>query len=242
MTRASPSRAGCAPSRCGRARSRAARSRTMRTPTCCRSSRASNGQPAGPGRFMEWAVGKEGELMRPNSGKLLLPGSRIAWDIHYSASQGGHHRLRRDGHLLLPEGTGAEVPAAPAPHGEHRRRRHRPPAEQRSRRPRASIRCARRRAIESFQPHMHLRGKAMSLEAILPSGPDRDPEPRRQLHVQLAQRLRLRRSRGAAAAEGHGAEGHGVARQHRGQQEQSRIRTSGSATAIARWTRWATRG
>ena len=35
---------------------------------------------------MEWAVGKQGELMRPNSGKLMLPGSKIVWDIHYSAA------------------------------------------------------------------------------------------------------------------------------------------------------------
>ena len=33
---------------------------------------------------MEWAVGKQGEMMRPNSGKLMLPGSKIVWDIHYS--------------------------------------------------------------------------------------------------------------------------------------------------------------
>ena len=42
-----------------------------------------NGQPL-PGTFMEWAVGKQGEMMRPNSGKLMLPGSKIVWDIHYS--------------------------------------------------------------------------------------------------------------------------------------------------------------
>jgi hypothetical protein len=39
----------------------------------------------GPGLFMEWAVGKQGELALPNSGKLMLPGSKILWDIHYSA-------------------------------------------------------------------------------------------------------------------------------------------------------------
>ena len=39
----------------------------------------------GPGLFMEWAVGKQGEIMRPNSGKLMLPGSKIVWDIHYHA-------------------------------------------------------------------------------------------------------------------------------------------------------------
>ena len=33
---------------------------------------------------MEWAVGKQGELMRPDTGKLLLPGSKFRWDIHYS--------------------------------------------------------------------------------------------------------------------------------------------------------------
>src|SRR6202007_613452 len=36
------------------------------------------------GLFMEWAVGKQGEIMRPNSGKLMLPGSKIIFDIHYS--------------------------------------------------------------------------------------------------------------------------------------------------------------
>src|SRR5213596_1047828 len=43
--------------------------------------------PAGfslPVPFMEWAVGKQGELMRPDTGKLLLPGSKFRWDIHYS--------------------------------------------------------------------------------------------------------------------------------------------------------------
>ena len=39
----------------------------------------------GPGLFMEWAVGKQGELMRPNTGKLMLPGSKIIFDIHYHA-------------------------------------------------------------------------------------------------------------------------------------------------------------
>ena len=29
----------------------------------------------GPGLFMEWAVGKQGEMMRPNTGKLMMPGS-----------------------------------------------------------------------------------------------------------------------------------------------------------------------
>ena len=35
---------------------------------------------------MEWAVGKQGRDRSPNSGKLMLPGSKILWDIHYSAA------------------------------------------------------------------------------------------------------------------------------------------------------------
>src|SRR5262252_8359186 len=40
---------------------------------------------AGDGLFMEWAVGKNADEMRPDSGRLMLPGSKIAWDIHYHA-------------------------------------------------------------------------------------------------------------------------------------------------------------
>ena len=39
----------------------------------------------GPGLFMEWAVGKQGEITRADSGKLMLPDSKIVWDIHYHA-------------------------------------------------------------------------------------------------------------------------------------------------------------
>ena len=34
---------------------------------------------------MEWAVGKGYDLYRPNTGKLLLPGSQISWDVHIHA-------------------------------------------------------------------------------------------------------------------------------------------------------------
>ena len=38
---------------------------------------SSTGGMSGAGLFMEWAVGKQGEIMRPGSGKLMLPGSKI---------------------------------------------------------------------------------------------------------------------------------------------------------------------
>lgn len=35
---------------------------------------------------MEWAIGKNYDTYRPGSGKLLLPGAEVRWDIHYHAS------------------------------------------------------------------------------------------------------------------------------------------------------------
>ena len=34
---------------------------------------------------MEWAINKNYDIYRPNTGKLLLPGSRIWWEMHYHA-------------------------------------------------------------------------------------------------------------------------------------------------------------
>jgi hypothetical protein len=39
----------------------------------------------GDGLFMEWAVGKNADEMRPGSGRLMLPGSKITWEVHYHA-------------------------------------------------------------------------------------------------------------------------------------------------------------
>ncbi len=127
------------------------------------------GQPVGPGRFMEWAVGKEGEIMRPNSGKLLLPGSRIAWDIHYSASNEDITDVVEMGIYFYPKGQDPK-------YRQHLLRMGNtgdgaidlPPNTVKATESFYPLRQASR--IESFQPHMHLRGKAMSLEAILPTG------------------------------------------------------------------------
>ena len=196
---------------------------------------------------MEWAVGKQGEMMRPNSGKLMLPGAKIVWDIHYSNGgeditdtvelgiyfypKGQEPKFRQVLHLMggtngSGSGTlvGVDIPPNTVKATE------------------GYFLLRENGRVESFQPHMHLRGKAMSMEAILPNGQIAGAEPRRRLQLQLAQHLRLRRRRGAAAAEGHDHQGHRVARQHRRPTRPTPIRTSGSATAIAPWTRWRTRG
>jgi hypothetical protein len=81
--------------------------------------------------------------------------------------------------------------------------------------------------IENFQPHFHLRGKSMQVEAILPRRQQAGDQLRRQLQLQLDDQLHLRRRRGAAAAEGHGHSRHSVVRQHQGEQEQPGSRSVG---------------
>src|SRR5213594_2732698 len=38
-------------------------------------------------QLMEWAIGKGYDLFRPDTGKLILPGEKIAWDQHIHAAE-----------------------------------------------------------------------------------------------------------------------------------------------------------
>jgi len=123
------------------------------------------------GVLMEWAVGKNFDIYRPNTGKLILPGAKIWWDIHYHAvgeQITDHVEL---GIWLYPKG---EVPKyrtyltafhSTSPQGSHLDI---PPNSIVSSQGYTVLKAAAR--LENFQPHMHLRGKAMSVEAILPDG------------------------------------------------------------------------
>ena len=46
---------------------------------------ANGGGASGPGLLMEWAIGKNYDIYRPNTGKLLLPGAHIWWELHLHA-------------------------------------------------------------------------------------------------------------------------------------------------------------
>lgn len=122
-----------------------------------------------PGTFMEWAVGKQGEMMRPNSGKLMLPGSKLVWDIHYSNGgeditddvelgiyfypKGQEPKYRQVLHLMgATNAGGVDIPPNTVKQTE------------------GFFVLKENGRVESFQPHMHLRGKAMEMDAILPTG------------------------------------------------------------------------
>src|SRR5262245_235373 len=126
----------------------------------------------GPGLFMEWAVGKQGERMRPNTGKLMLPGSQIVWDIHYHAvgeeitgaaelaiyfypkGQEPKYRTVLGQFHAIPGGSKSNLDIPPNSVSVHQ----------------GFVVMKQAGRVENFQQHMHLRGKAMELEAIPPNG------------------------------------------------------------------------
>ena len=121
-----------------------------------------------PTPFMEWAVGKQGELMRPDTGKLLLPGSKFHWDIHYSQAGEEISSAVELGIYFYPKGQDPKfrtvLQLVPAALGTMDIRPNQITVSEGF----TPLRQAAR--IDSFQAHMHLRGKAMMVEAILPTG------------------------------------------------------------------------
>jgi len=121
-------------------------------------------------QLMEWAIGKGYDLFRPGTGKLMLPGEKISWDQHihavgeevtagseigiwfYPKGQEPNKRiylvgftgLRQRGFLDIPPNSLAATEGFTV--------------------------LKENALITNFQPHFHLRGKAMQVEAVLPDG------------------------------------------------------------------------
>jgi hypothetical protein len=120
--------------------------------------------------LMEWAIGKGYDLYRPGTGKLVLPGEKISWDQHL--------------HAVGEEITaGSEIGLWFYPKGEEPAKRSYligfsaiDPAKDLDIPPNTlSVTdgftvLTENALIENFQPHFHLRGKAMRVEAIKPDG------------------------------------------------------------------------
>jgi hypothetical protein len=120
------------------------------------------------GRFMEWAVGKEGELMRPNTGKLMMPGSRISWDVHLASTDEDVTDAVEMGIYFYPKGQEPKYRQSLISVGSSGANLDIPPNSIVAHEGYFVLPKAAR--IESFQPHMHLRGKGQMIEAILPTG------------------------------------------------------------------------
>ena len=122
------------------------------------------------GLFMEWAVGKVGEIFPPNAGKLMLPGAKIRWEVHMHAM--GTEMVDNQVELgiwfyprdYIPRNrTVLKMFDARGQSGLDIR-----PGEITVTQQFHVLPAPAR--LENFQPHMHMRGKAMSIEAIYPDG------------------------------------------------------------------------
>ena len=127
----------------------------------------------GRAMLMEWAIGKGYDLYRPDTGKLILPGAQISWDVHIHAVGEAIRDHVELGIWLYPKGQEPKhrtyLTAFQAVKGRNRTRLVDIPPNTIVESQNFTV-LPKAAQLENFQPHMHLRGKAMEVEAILPDG------------------------------------------------------------------------
>ncbi len=140
--------------------------------TSSKRSQSTSSGVAMQGVLMEWAINKNYDTYRPGTGKLLLPGAQISWELHYHAVG---EEIRDHVELaiyLYPKGVTPKyrtyLTLFPGTPGGAAGQLDIPPNQIVETEGYTVLKAPAR--LENFQPHMHLRGKAMLLEAILPDG------------------------------------------------------------------------
>ncbi len=126
-----------------------------------------------PGRgsyLTEFAVGKIGDEFRENTGKLLKAGSQIAFDNHYHSVGEEVTAQTELGIWFHPRGYVPKYRVYATAFGVQQAMATLdiPPGKVTMHHAYIPLRAPAR--LENYQPHMHMRGKAMSMEAILPNG------------------------------------------------------------------------
>jgi len=122
------------------------------------------------GLFMEWAVGKTGQIFAEDAGKLMLPGSRIRWEIHMHAVGQEYKDSQVElAVYLYPKGYVPKHRTVLTMFNVARNSELDIPPNEKTVTQNFYVLQAPAR-LDNFQPHMHMRGTAMSLEAIYPDG------------------------------------------------------------------------
>ncbi|HYL38392.1 MAG TPA: hypothetical protein VEV17_20915 [Bryobacteraceae bacterium] len=123
------------------------------------------GTPESGVQLTEYAVGKYGDTFAENTGRLLKKGTRLRFDMHYNASGSEQLNHTTIAFKFYPKGF---VPKYQVRSYAVRNI----PNDELEVPPNSVVRTdgyyrlTRNARIDSFQPHMHMRGKGMTLEAI----------------------------------------------------------------------------
>ncbi len=123
------------------------------------------GTPESGIQLTEYAVGKYGDTFADNTGRLLKKGTRLRFDMHYNASGSEQTNNTTIAFRFYPKDFAPKYqvrsyPVRNIPNDELEI----PPNT--VVRTDGYFRLPKNARIDSFQPHMHMRGKGMTLEAI----------------------------------------------------------------------------
>ena len=113
----------------------------------------------------EYAVGKYGDTFAENTGRLLKKGSRLRYDMHYFAN--GEEAMDRTemAFIFYPKGFVPKYEVRSIAFRNIPNDELEIPPNTVSRHD-GYFRLPRPARLDAFQPHMHMRGRAMTLEAI----------------------------------------------------------------------------
>jgi hypothetical protein len=117
--------------------------------------------------FTEWAQGKGGEIYPKDVGKLVMPGSKAEFDIHYHAVGEEIADELEVAWWFYPKGERPKYSAEYVGLGSVRDLQIPPNTVTQHQ---GTLVLAAPAMLHNFQPHMHYRGKAFLLEAIYPDG------------------------------------------------------------------------
>jgi hypothetical protein len=126
---------------------------------------APEGTPETGVMLHEYAVGKYGDIFGDSTGRLLKKGTRLRYDMHYFAIGSEQHNKTTIAFKFYPKGV---VPKYQVRSVAMRNI----PNDELEVPPNTVVRTdgyyrlPRNARIDAFQPHMHMRGRGMTLEAI----------------------------------------------------------------------------
>jgi hypothetical protein len=116
----------------------------------------------------EYALGKNGDIFPANAGRIMKAGTKIRFQMHYHSNGKETRDRTRVGIKFHPRGYVPKYLQISSTVGDSPEDLDIPAGEGDVRHD-GYFRLEKATLLVSFQPHMHTRGKAMCVEAILPS-------------------------------------------------------------------------